>query len=152
MMDGIFVCACMVQFISLTKAICISFQATTYKLQLLYSDKTGQSKVATVSCEEETNLGPRAAGSPTKCIHPTTTASPTSPATTSPTSPAPTTSTPHGPQSELFFVCFFNLFKLHPVLCLNAIVFQIVLYLPRIGWLVVHLEYLSQTVKCWDAV
>lgn len=95
MMDGIFVCACMVQFISLTKATYILFQATTYKLQLLYSDKTGQSKVATVSCEEETDLGPRAAGSPRKCIHPTTTASPTT--------------TPHLLHSECFFVFFFNL-------------------------------------------
>lgn len=101
----------------------------------MYSDKTGQSKVATLSCEEETDLGPRAAGSPRKCIHPTTTAS-------------PTTSAPHGLHSEFFIY----LFTLHPVLCLNATVFQIVLYLPRIGWLVVHLEYLSQTVKHWDAV
>lgn len=139
-MDGIFVCIGMVQFRSLTKALYIPFQATTYMLQLLYSDKTGRSKVATVRCEEETDLGPRAAGSPTTCIHPTKTT-------------ATTPTTPHWPNSEWERVCvLFLLNSFKPVLCLNAIIFQIVLYLPSNGCLVVHLEYLRQTVERWDAV
>lgn len=45
-----------------------SLQASTYSLQFLYINKSGQHKIATAICEEEIQLSPRAGGSQGKCI------------------------------------------------------------------------------------
>lgn len=56
-----------------------SLQASTYSLQFLYINKSGQHKIATAICEEEIQLGPRAGGNQGKCVPRDPTVVPTTP-------------------------------------------------------------------------